>query len=321
MVPFVTDSNSYPRAMVAFAGNSLLAARLKNANRRGDLHLDPHRFRSARPLADRPARKGSLAGAGSWPSAFWLFAYGPVLLRIHHADGGHRRPSSLGAGRRRYRLRLVEVRAIHARAGRRPRRGVRRLAGLCCPVLPPPLGGAVLMTSPGFRGPLFAARPRRRRSDARHDGNFLRAVPMAAIVASRCFRKRPSTRRCPVCDRSVRSLRASVTPSGTLRCPPQATLAATVQLSVRRSRRWGAWCARRADHLAADRVLHRDLAASPSSSPPLETTRCSRTADRPVVRAELRFHVLSHRPVTCPVDDGMKATSASMTAIASLKRA
>ncbi len=175
-------------AMLAFAGNSLLCRAALN-----DTAIDPASFTTIRLVSGGlvlwlivRARRGSQAGRGSWPSALALFAYaaafsfayvslpaatGALLLfgAVQATMIGH----GLWAGERFGRVQILGL--------------VLALAGLVALLLPglsaPPLAGAMLMVGAGIAWGVYSLRGKGAGDPTRVTaGNFLRAIPIAAIL-------------------------------------------------------------------------------------------------------------------------------------------
>lgn len=180
-------------AMVAFAGNSLLCRlALKSTG------IDAASFTSIRIVAGALAlwlivrMRGVAPGAaGSWPSAFWLFAYAAgfsfAYITLPAATGalllfGAVQATMIGYGLwKGERLRGVQVAGLLlAFAG---------LAGLLLPgVSAPPVLGAALMLFAGISWGIYSLRGRAAGDPTRVTaGNFLRAVPFAALVSVAMF--------------------------------------------------------------------------------------------------------------------------------------
>jgi drug/metabolite transporter (DMT)-like permease len=176
-------------AMVAFAGNSLLCrVALKTTG------IDPASFTSIRIVSGALVlwaivrlRGSTYEAAGSWRSAFWLFAYAAgfsfAYVTLPAATGalllfGAVQATMIGYGLfKGERLRPVQVAGmVAAFAG---------LAGLLLPgVSAPPVAGAALMLFAGFSWGLYSLRGRGGGDPTRVTaGNFLRAVPFAAAVS------------------------------------------------------------------------------------------------------------------------------------------
>lgn len=180
-------------AMVAFAGNSLLCRlALKSTG------IDAASFTSIRIVAGALAlwlivrMRGVAPGAaGSWLSAFWLFAYAAgfsfAYITLPAATGalllfGAVQATMIGYGLwKGERLRGVQVAGLLlAFAG---------LAGLLLPgVSAPPVLGAALMLFAGISWGIYSLRGRAAGDPTRVTaGNFLRAVPFAALVSVAMF--------------------------------------------------------------------------------------------------------------------------------------
>ncbi|TAM61654.1 MAG: DMT family transporter [Rhodanobacter sp.] len=176
-------------AMVAFAGNSLLCrAALKHTG------IDAASFTAIRLISGAAMlwlvvrmRRGASVGKGNWLSAFALvvyatgfsFAYvslptatGALLLfgAVQATMIGH----GIWAGERLHRLQLVGL--VFAFGG---------VVGLLLPGLSaPPLRGAILMLGAGVAWGVYSLRGKGAGDPTRVTaGNFLRAVPIAAVVS------------------------------------------------------------------------------------------------------------------------------------------
>lgn len=176
-------------AMLAFAGNSLLC-RLALAH----TAIDPASFTSVRLAAGALAlwaivslRSGRARVAGNWPSALALFAYAASFSFAYVS-------LSVATGA------LLLFGAVHAtmigrglwageRLGARQSTGlVLALGGLVGLLLPgltaPPLFGAFLMLAAGIAWGIYSLRGKGvDDATAVTAGNFLRAVPMAALLS------------------------------------------------------------------------------------------------------------------------------------------
>jgi drug/metabolite transporter (DMT)-like permease len=182
-------------AMLAFAGNSLLCRiALKETG------IDAASFTSIRIVSGALAlwmivrMRGSLqGGAGNWPSAFWLFAYAAgfsfAYVTLPAATGalllfGAVQATMIGYGLwKGERLRAIQVAGMFAAfAG---------LAGLLLPgASAPPAMGAALMLFAGISWGIYSLRGRGAGDPTRVTaGNFLRAVPFAALVSLALFAK------------------------------------------------------------------------------------------------------------------------------------
>ncbi|NMG66182.1 EamA family transporter [Azoarcus indigens] len=176
-------------AMIAFAGNSLLC---RIALREG--HIDAASFSTLRLASGAlmlwllvRRREGSGAGHGSWISAFALFAYAAgfsfAYLTLPAAAGalllfGAVQATMIGYGLwRGERLNLLQGGGLLLAAG--------GLVGLLLPGLSaPPLRGALLMIAAGIAWGVYSLRGRGvARATASTAGNFLRALPFAAVLS------------------------------------------------------------------------------------------------------------------------------------------
>ena len=174
-------------AMLAFAGNSLLCrAALKHSE------LDAASFTSLRLLAGALTlwllvRLGRGRVGGDWPAALALFVYAAAFSFAYLSlDAGSGALLLFGA---------VQITMLVAgwRQGERPNRwqglGFALAAGgLLALLLPgasaPHLGGAVLMVLSGAAWGLYSLRGRGTAVPlAATAGNFLRAVPLAAVLS------------------------------------------------------------------------------------------------------------------------------------------
>ena len=177
-------------AMVAFAGNSLLC---RTALRHTT--IDAASFTTIRLLSGAIAlavlvrwRHGSLAVAGSWWSAVALFAYAAGFSFAYRSlpagTGalllfGAVQTTMIGIGiRNRERLHGIQLVGL-----------VLALGGLIGLVLPgisaPPFAGALLMLGAGVAWGIYSLRGRGQSDPVRVTaGNFLRAVPIAAILSA-----------------------------------------------------------------------------------------------------------------------------------------
>ena len=178
-------------SLTAFAGNSLLArAALR------DTGIDAASFTSIRIVSGALAPwlivrvrndPGASAGAGSWPSAFALFAYAAAFsfayLTLTAATGalllfGTVQVTMIGSGR-------IHGERLHGVQGPGLLLAVTGLVVLLLPGLSaPPLGGAVVMIAAGFSWGVYSLRGRRvvaRGQDPTVEtgGNFARATPIA----------------------------------------------------------------------------------------------------------------------------------------------
>ena len=177
-------------AMIAFAGNSLLCrAALK------DTAIDPASFTTIRLVAGALAlwvilrlHRGSLDGAGDWPSAVALFAYAAAFsfayVDLTAATGalllfGAVQATMIGYGLwSGERLRPLQWLGLSGAIG--------GLVGLLLPGLSaPPLMGAVLMLAAGIAWGVYSLRGRGAADPAlATTGNFLRAAPLAAALGA-----------------------------------------------------------------------------------------------------------------------------------------
>ena len=187
-------------ALVAFAGNSLLCrAALR------DTGIDAASFTAIRIVAGRSPCGSSSGcatvpvrprGAGSWRSAFALFAYAAAFsfayLSLTAATGalllfGAVQVTMIGSGR-------AHGERLHGVQGPGLLLAVTGLVVLLLPGLSaPPLGGALLMIAAGASWGVYSLRGRRSAALG-HDptvetgGNFARATPMAlALLAVAWF--------------------------------------------------------------------------------------------------------------------------------------
>ena len=176
-------------AMIAFAGNSLLCRQALRHTA-----IDPASFTSIRIVSGALAlavlvrwRHGSLAGAGNWWSAAALLAYAAgfsfAYVTLPAGTGalllfGAVQATMIGAG-----LRGGE--RLH---GRQIAGLILALGGLIGLVLPgvsaPPLAGSLLMLGAGVAWGVYSLRGRGQSDPTRVTaGNFLRAVPIAAVLS------------------------------------------------------------------------------------------------------------------------------------------
>jgi drug/metabolite transporter (DMT)-like permease len=176
-------------AMIAFAGNSLLCrAALK------DTSIDAASFTTIRLLSGAVmlwlvarTSRGTLSGKGSWLSAFALFAYAAgfsfAYVSLPAATGalllfGAVQATMIGrgiwVGERLRRLQLAGL--MLALAG---------LVGLLLPGLTaPPLVGSILMLGAGVAWGIYSLRGKGVGDPIGvTGGNFLRAVPVAAVLS------------------------------------------------------------------------------------------------------------------------------------------
>ncbi len=177
-------------AMVAFAGNSLLCrAALRNTI------IDAANFTTIRLLSGALVlgllvrwRHGSLAGAGSWGSAAALFAYAAGFSFAYRSlpagTGalllfGAVQTTMIGIGLRNgERLHGIQIVGLALALG--------GLIGLVLPgISAPPLAGSLLMLGAGAAWGIYSLRGRGQSDPIRVTaGNFLRAVPLAAILSA-----------------------------------------------------------------------------------------------------------------------------------------
>ena len=176
-------------AMLAFAGNSLLCRAALQAGR-----IDAASFTTIRVVAGALApwlivrlQRGRAAKAGSWPSAFALFAYAAAFsfayLSLTAATGalllfGAVQATMIGyAFWRGDRLTGWQLLGVACALG-----------GLLALLLPgisaPPLQGAALMLLAGIAWGIYSLRGRSGGDPLRATaGNFLRAVPFATALS------------------------------------------------------------------------------------------------------------------------------------------
>ncbi|HXP35980.1 MAG TPA: DMT family transporter [Chthoniobacterales bacterium] len=176
-------------AMIAFASNSLLCrAALKETS------IDAASFTFIRIFSGAAAlwlimtmRRSTFHNAGNWLSAFALFAYAAAFSFAYNTlsagtgalllFGAVQATMILWGFRKGERLRLIQVAGL-----------VVAIAGLIVLVLPglsaPPLIGSILMLSAGFAWGVYSLRGKTAGDAiAATAGNFLRAVPFAALVS------------------------------------------------------------------------------------------------------------------------------------------
>ncbi|MEP7300626.1 MAG: DMT family transporter [Caldimonas sp.] len=177
-------------AMLAFAGNSLLCRAAFTATR-----IDAASFTSLRVLSGAlalwlivRARDGRQAPAGSWTSAFALFAYAAAFsfayLSLSAATGalllfGAVQATMIGVSLwRGERLRGGQTLGLALALG--------GLIGLVLPGLSaPPLHGAALMLAAGVAWGVYSLRGKGAGDPLRVTaGNFLRAVAFAAVLSA-----------------------------------------------------------------------------------------------------------------------------------------
>lgn len=176
-------------AMLAFAGNSLLC-RVALAH----TAIDAASFTTIRLASGAVTlwllarlRRGSLAGAGNWPSALALFAYAAgfsfAYLSLSAASGALLLFGAVQATMIAYGLWTGE------RLGAAQLLGfllaVGGLVGLLLPGLAaPPLQGALLMLGAGVAWGVYSLRGRGSGDPLRVTaGNFLRAAPIAVLLS------------------------------------------------------------------------------------------------------------------------------------------
>jgi drug/metabolite transporter (DMT)-like permease len=176
-------------AMIAFAGNSLLCrAALK------ETQIDAATFTSIRLVSGAIAlwiivrlRRTPAAGAGTWTSGFWLFAYAAgfsfAYLTLTAATGalllfGAVQATMIGYGLwKGERFTAMQMAGLAA-----------AFAGLVGLLLPgataPAMTGCLLMIGAGIAWGCYSLRGRGAGDPTRVTaGNFLRAAPMAALVS------------------------------------------------------------------------------------------------------------------------------------------
>jgi len=179
-------------AMIAFASNSLLCrAALKETN------IDAATFTFVRILSGAVVlwliitlRRSTSSGGGNWISAFALFAYAAAFSFAYNTlsagtgalllFGAVQATMILWGFRRGEKLDAIQIVGL-----------ILAIAGLIVLVLPglsaPPLIGSVLMLSAGIAWGVYSLRGKIKGSDgdpiAATAGNFLRAVPFAALVS------------------------------------------------------------------------------------------------------------------------------------------
>jgi len=176
-------------AMVAFAGNSLLCRLALRQTA-----IDAASFTLVRIVSGAlclwiivQIRKGPLRNLGSWPSAVALFGYAALFsfayLRLTAGTGALllfgavQATMIVWALRKGERLRRAQIAGL-----------VLALAGLVALVFPglsaPPLGAALLMLGAGIAWGIYSLRGKGGRDPLRATaGNFLRALPMAALLS------------------------------------------------------------------------------------------------------------------------------------------
>lgn len=176
-------------AMTAFAGNSLLCrVALKQTN------IDAASFTFIRIVSGAVAlwlivrmRGRSPEKAGSWISAAALFVYAAgfsfAYLSLPAGTGALLLFGAVQATMIIWALRSGERLSMRQRIGL-----VLALAGLVALVFPglsaPPLGGSILMFAAGIAWGVYSLRGKKAGDPASATaGNFLRAVPMAAVLS------------------------------------------------------------------------------------------------------------------------------------------
>src|SRR2546423_14342275 len=181
-------------AMIAFAGNSLLCRQaLKHTT------IDAATFTLVRIFAGAlclwiivVARRRSVAKAGSWLSALALFGYAALFsfayLQLTAGTGALLLFGAVQATmifwalKKGERFRLIQTAGL-----------ILAIAGLVALVFPglsaPPLGAAMLMFGAGIAWGIYSLRGKSAGDPLRATaGNFLRAVPMAALLSVVAFR-------------------------------------------------------------------------------------------------------------------------------------
>jgi drug/metabolite transporter (DMT)-like permease len=185
-------------AMIAFAGNSLLCRQaLKHTN------IDAATFTAIRILSGALAlrlivqlhagrlRNGTNRPAGNWPSALALFAYAACFsfayVSLSAATGalllfGAVQATMIGYG-------LCAGERLHIRQSAGLVLAFGGLAGLLLPgISAPPLLGCLLMLLAGVAWGIYSLRGKGAGDPTQITaGNFLRAVPMAAILSAISF--------------------------------------------------------------------------------------------------------------------------------------
>jgi drug/metabolite transporter (DMT)-like permease len=181
-------------AMIAFAGNSLLCRRaLKETG------IDAAAFTLIRIVAGAFClsiiawlRKGYSRDAGNWPSAVALFGYAALFsfayIRLTAGSGALLLFGAVQATmifwalKKGERLRVVQIAGLFL-----------ALAGLVALVFPglsaPPLGAAIFMLGAGIAWGIYSLRGKGSGDPLRATaGNFLRAVPMVALLTLATWR-------------------------------------------------------------------------------------------------------------------------------------
>ena len=180
-------------AMLAFAGNSLLC----RAAFHGTGRIDAASFTGLRVAAGAlvlwlivrvRSRGGASEPAGSWTSAFALFAYAATFsfayVSLSAATGalllfGAVQATMIGVGLARgERLRALQVAGLACALG--------GLIGLLLPGLSaPPLQGSLLMLAAGVAWGIYSLRGKGSGDPLRVTaGNFMRAVPFALVLSA-----------------------------------------------------------------------------------------------------------------------------------------
>ena len=176
-------------AMMAFAGNSLLCrVALRHTS------IDAASFTFIRIVSGAVAlwlivriRGRSLEKAGSWISAVALFAYAAgfsfAYLSLPAGTGALLLFGAVQATMIIWALRSGERLSVRQRIGL-----ALAMAGLVALVFPglsaPPLGGSILMFGAGIAWGVYSLRGKKSGDPASATaGNFLRAVPMAAVLS------------------------------------------------------------------------------------------------------------------------------------------
>src|SRR5881394_59349 len=176
-------------AMIAFAGNSLLCRQALRHTA-----IDAATFTLVRILSGALClwiivlmRKGSFAKAGSWPSAVALFGYAALFsfayLQLTAGMGALLLFGAVQATmifwalKKGERFRAIQIAGL-----------ILAIAGLVALVFPglsaPPVGAATLMFGAGIAWGIYSLRGKGAGDPSRTTaGNFLRAVPMAALLS------------------------------------------------------------------------------------------------------------------------------------------
>lgn len=180
-------------AMIAFAGNSILCRLALK-----DTSIDAASFTAIRLLSGAVAlwlmartSRGTVTGRGSWLSAFALFAYAAgfsfAYVSLSAATGalllfGAVQATMIGRGMwSGERLRHLQLFGLTlALAG---------VVGLLLPGLTaPPLHGSILMLGAGVAWGIYSLRGKAAGDPIRvTGGNFLRAVPIAAVLSATTY--------------------------------------------------------------------------------------------------------------------------------------